>query len=1000
VTSLILALLTVRRAQTLIVTLLAVLATAGAVAGPAYRLTAERAVVDAEVTTSSPLERSVQINSGVGRWTPQDFAARIESQVALAGFTTVYAAEYNVAARFGTRVAIPRFSYRDDVCAHVALRAGRCPSGAREVILGRQTAEGLGVDVGAEVPFASARYIVGDGWQAGKTWTDLTLVGIYDPIDPSEPYWAGRSYFGGTERAAPEPAFIAEPTLQLVEHEIVSYTADLVAGPDTFTPARIATLRADLDQLRLRMTAMRATVTTDVPALVTRIESSVALVGRVVPIAAVPLILLCWFIVYLTVAYATEQRRAEFGLFALRGLPLGQRWALAFGPTVVPVLIGAPIGYVLGHVAVSAFGAATLPVSASVPVGTGYLGYAALAVAGALLAGAWAQRQLFRSSVGPLVRRVPPRVRTAGSLTAVVVAVVLAVVAVAQLRASGGELTGIALLGPALVALAVALAVAHLLVPVSRRAGRRALLRGRLGPALAALRMARRPGTQRLLAFVTVAVALLGFAVIAASVGADRRSDRAGTELGAPRVVPVAPVAAATLLAATRKADPDGRFAMAVVTIDPPEGMTADPVVAVDSGRLAAVTAWPGDASIGAAEAARRLRPATAEPVVVTGTALRVDVTVTSLARVPSVPLRATLTTGDGRPEKIVELGDIRPGRATYTADLAGCAAGCRLASVEIRQPGQVDFDARLVVHGITQTGPDRDVVTGDQLAAWLPTKQTRPVDKLSISRAADGLAVEVTAGTLGTLDARVRPPDAAYPVPALAAGSTRPDLTDLSSLDRRREPAALVGRSPRLPRIGTVGALVDLEFMDRVARTAAVATNAEVWLGPRAPADALDRLRAAGLVLGTERSLARMETALSQQGPAVALRFHVATGGLALLLAIGAVLLVAAIDRADRSDELRALRAQGLRRRDAAVYTRRGYLWVVAVAVVAGTAGALAAWVAVGPFVPQFADRTPDGTLYWPTPVAVLAVAVVSAVALAGAAVMAGGGRSIRGFR
>jgi hypothetical protein len=264
----------------------------------------------------------------------------------------------------------------------------------------------------------------------------------------------------------------------------------------------------------------------------------------------------------------------------------------------------------------------------------------------------------------------------------------------------------------------------------------------------------------------------------------------------------------------------------------------------------------------------------------------------------------------------------------------------------------------------------------------------------------ADGLAVEVTAGTLGTLDGRVRPPDVVYPVPALAAGRSRPDLTGLSGLDRRAEPAALVGRSPRLPRVGALGSLVDLEFIDRVARNVAVATDAEVWLGPRAPADALDRLRAAGLVLGTERSLARTQEALSQQGPAVALRFHVATGGLALLLAVGAVLLVAAIDRADRSDELRALRAQGLRRRDAAVYARRGYLWVVAVAVVAGTFAAVLAWVTIGPFVPQFADRAPDGALYWPSPAALLVVAVVSAVALAGAAVVSAGGRSIRGFR
>ena len=88
---------------------------------------------------------------------------------------------------------------------------------------------------------------------------------IYDPVDPSEPYWAGRPYFGGADRAAPEPAFVAEPTLELVEHDAVAYTADLIAGPDTFAPTGIETLRDDLGQLRLRMTALRATVTTDMP---------------------------------------------------------------------------------------------------------------------------------------------------------------------------------------------------------------------------------------------------------------------------------------------------------------------------------------------------------------------------------------------------------------------------------------------------------------------------------------------------------------------------------------------------------------------------------------------------------------------------------------------------------------------------------------------------------------------------------------------------------------
>ena len=263
-TSLILAMLTARRAQALIVALLALLATAGAVAGPAYQRTAERAVIGAEVATSIPLERSVQISSGPGRWAPREFATRIEPQVAVAGFTTVYAAEYNAAAQFGNRQAIPRFSYRDDVCAHVIIRAGRCASGAREVILGRRTAEGLGVGVGSEVRFTSA-VLTPDGWVAGSDWTELTLVGVYDPVDPDEPYWAGRAVLrrrrpGGTRAGVRRRAHAR--TGRSTTRSRTRPTSSPV--PTRSRVERIATLRTDLDQLQQRMNALRGAASTPI----------------------------------------------------------------------------------------------------------------------------------------------------------------------------------------------------------------------------------------------------------------------------------------------------------------------------------------------------------------------------------------------------------------------------------------------------------------------------------------------------------------------------------------------------------------------------------------------------------------------------------------------------------------------------------------------------------------------------------------------------------------
>jgi hypothetical protein len=982
VTGLIVAVLAARRGQALVVALLAVFATAGAVAGPAYQQTAQRSVVEAEVATASALERSVQVTAIPGAdWSGAAFGTRVLPALKVPTFTVVFGAQYDIVVAGGTRSGVPRLVYRDDFCSHVRIRAGRCASGAREIMLGWRTAGLVGAEAGSEVRLATAA-LTRDGWQASNQWTRAVVTGIYDPVDPAEPYWAGRPFFGGADRGAPEPAFATQATFGLVASGGISYSADLMTQPASFAPGRLDTLRADLAAIKLRLPG-QATVNTNIPALLDRISANRTLVGQIVPVTAVPLILLCWFVIYLAVAAATEQRRPEFGLLALRGVPLGPTWLLALGPTVVPVLVGAPAGYLLGLTAVNAFAAATLSSAVAAPLTLDYLPQAALALAGALLAGAWGQRQLFRSAVGPLVRRIPPRASTAGSITAAAVAVTLAAVAVVQLRAAGGQLVGVAQLGPALVALAVALGVAHLVGPLSRRAGRRALRRGRLGPALAALRLARRPGAQRLLALAAVAVALLAFASIAVAVAADRRTDRARTEVGATRVVPVALASAAALIDATHELDPDGRFAMAAVLL-PSDAVVGPPVLAVDSGRLTTAALWPSGSGISAAAAVTRLRPETSDPLLVDGAALTVDLTVTTLTGKSAPHLRANLFPRDGGANKRLDLGELRPGRVTYRGPTPECAGGCRLASIEVAQPGQVELTVDLAIHRVAQIGPDREVTSGDRVAGWTPSRQQRTEDKLTVG--GDG-SIHVVGSSYGTLDGRIRPPDAPYPLPVLAAG---PAPLLMRGLDQREEPSVVVGTATVLPRVGTLGRLVDLEFLARIAADVTALPLAEVWLGPEAPRDAVERLRAAGLVPGTELTLDGVLTSLAQQGPAVALRFHLATGGIALVLALGATLLVVAGDRADRAEEQRALRTQGVRRRELAVASRRGYLWVVIGGVAAGLVAAALAWLAVGQFVPLFTDRPPDGSLHWPGPLAMLVPAVVSVLVLTVAAVLA----------
>ena len=74
-----------------------------------------------------------------------------------------------------------------------------------------------------------------------------------------------------------------------------------------------------------------------------------------------------------------------------------------------------------------------------------------------------------------------------------------------------------------------------------------------------------------------------------------------------------------------------------------------------------------------------------------------------------------------------------------------------------------------------------------------------------------------------------------------------------------------------------------------------AVDAHWSVWLGPHAPADAVSRLRHAGLVIDSERTLAERNAELARQGPALALLAQGAAGAAAAAVGFGvAVLFVA----------------------------------------------------------------------------------------------------------
>jgi hypothetical protein len=128
---------------------------------------------------------------------------------------------------------------------------------------------------------------------------------------------------------------------------------------------------------------------------------------------------------------------------------------------------------------------------------------------------------------------------------------------------------------------------------------------------------------------------------------------------------------------------------------------------------------------------------------------------------------------------------------------------------------------------------------------------------------------------------------------------------------------------------------------------------DGEVWLGPDAPADAVARLRAAGLdVIGVERLADRLDAA-AKRPSAAGVRFLLIVAVLGLFLGAAGLVVAAGVERRGRAEELRALRAQGMRRGPARQAALVGYVGVVGVAALLGWAGAAVVWALTGDRLP-----------------------------------------------
>lgn len=1001
--ALLLGALTARRAQAVTLVLLSLFATAAAVAGPVYLRGVDQAIVANELATARSTEQTVSMGTTLDRFARGSNASGQFEDLApaaldLTGFALVYASEYPVLG-IETGETPTRLAFRDLACQHLRVVAGRCLMAAGEIVIVERTAQRAELAVGdvLAVPAGSFNAAT-QRWEPVGRPAPLTVVGVVRPVDPGELFWGTHAYF--TARYEPllgDVAFTTRQTLDELEHEEETVTLDAYALPGTITADSVGDVRADVtDAIQYFATledAGSAAPTTDIPALLDRITANRALAGQLVPLAALPVVLLCWLVIFTAVAYGTQANSAEVGLLALRGLRTPTRWWLAAGEIVVAVLVGAPLGYLAGHALVRLVAADRLAVPDVGALDSRALPYAAIAVAGALLAGLAALRAQLAAPVVELLRRTAARGWQRRVVVEVAV-VVLAVAAAVQLRLGGGRLVGFALVVPALVVLAFALLAGRVVKPVAGRLGSAALGGGRVGLALAAWLVSRRPGAQRLAVLLVMAVGVLSFAVASADVASAARVARAEVETGAATVLSVQATTRTDLLRAVRTADPEGGWAMAVARL--PEGAPGEsPRIAVDSTRLAAVALWrSGYGGPPVTELAARLRPPAGEPYRVRGTVLSLDATVDTAAA-GELRLAANLAPENGGIRMRVAFDrPLTASEGIYTANVPFCSAGCRLVSLELGGAGaRAGTRVRLTdlrQPDLSSTIPPAGFGEGGR---WVSQAGVQ------LTAGADGLAVEPTGVQQGIF--HIAPADGPHPLP-VASTAPLPEGV-LSGLDRQLVPAVRVAELSVVPGLGRDGILVDLEYADRAAVDAGAVVDGQVWLTAGAPADAAGRLTAAGLVVLGQRSPDEVAGRLAVQSPAHALWFATLAAGLAVLLGVGGVVLVAAVDRRASGADLRALRAQGLRHRPARRATRWSYLLIVLVAAVVGPLAAAVAWLVVGSDIPVFVDG--DGPVpppAWPDPVAIAqpwlaAVLVLTLAALVATWRRAGSERRLR---
>ena len=558
-----------RPRQAVLIVVLSAVVTAAAALGPLYARAVEQSVLRNVVADAAPADGTlVVVDADDKPSSPRRLARVVRGQVPPQFGAPVGGAEAPVRLTApGTEDVRGRLTSRAGLCAHLTVSAGRCLRGPGEILVSRRSAVVTGLAPGSEVT------LVGGDPANGGVRARATVVGLYEAADISAPYWAGR----GQAPTAPRPAvedqsartiddlFTGWPTLAAQRWPELRSRLDIPLLADRLDLDTIPTVRAGTAAVDAQAATLGASATSGIGPLLDSTTTQRDQARSVIPLLAVQLAVLGIVVLAFVCAAATEQRRPEIALARLRGHGTIGAGVMLMRELGVLVLAGTLLGTGLGWLAAWAASELWLEPGVVLEARLPLLAAVAASLVAGLLAIVAASTSNLRQPLTSLLRRVPPRASTlqVGLVEGAVVAAAAAGVAT-LLTGDGGP---IALLAPGLLAIAGGLLLAQATIPTAGPLARLALRRGRLPWALAGLQIARRPALRRLIAIITVACALLVFAVDAWAVAERNRTTRAEVEAGAPVVLTVDADSSLALRTAVLDIDPEGRFATPVVTV-------------------------------------------------------------------------------------------------------------------------------------------------------------------------------------------------------------------------------------------------------------------------------------------------------------------------------------------------------------------------------------------------------------------------------------------------